>query len=66
MKWHFILHNVWLIGMCAAQLTGGLVNDGLPHILFVIFAIIGAAGFLIMVGNLYVILLPAREKEIPS
>lgn len=62
-KYHFILHNVGLIGMCAAQVAGGLTDDGLPHILFVLFSFIGAAGLFIMVGNLYMVLRPVDEEE---
>ncbi len=48
--------------MCAAQLAGGLIVDGLPHILFVFFAIVGGTGLFIMADNLYLILTPVDEK----
>lgn len=62
-KYHFILHNTGLIGMCLAQVAGGLVDEGWPRIMFVLFAIVGAAGLFIMAGNLYFILRPVAEEE---
>ena len=42
-KYHFILQNIGLLGMCAAHIAGGFWNEGVWHVLFVIFAVIWAA-----------------------
>lgn len=62
-KYHFILQNVGLLGMCAAHIAGGFWNEGVWHVLFVIFAVITGAGLLIMVVNLYAVLSPTEATE---
>jgi len=62
-KYHFILQNVGLLGMCGVHMAGGMWKEGVPHILFVGFAVITGAGLAIMFYNLYFVLKPPAEDE---
>ncbi len=62
-KYHFILHNVGLLGMAATHLAGGLWSGGILHVAFVSFAVMTGAGLLIMAGNLYFVLTPVKEDQ---
>jgi hypothetical protein len=62
-KYHFILHNVGLLGMATTHLAGGLWSGGILHAAFVSFAVMTGAGLLIMAGNLYFVLTPAKEDQ---
>jgi len=54
-KYHFILHNVGLIGMLLTYLSGGMAG-GFMGILFGVFSLITGVGLLIMCYNLYFVL----------
>ncbi|PIR00922.1 MAG: hypothetical protein COV66_03595 [Nitrospinae bacterium CG11_big_fil_rev_8_21_14_0_20_45_15] len=54
-KYHFILHNVGLMGMLLTYLLGGMTG-GLIGILFGLFSLITGVGLLIMCYNLYFVL----------
>ncbi len=62
-KYHFILHNAGLLGMVTTHLAGGLWSGGILHAAFVMFAVMTGAGLLIMAGNLYFVLTPAKEDQ---
>ncbi len=62
-KYHFILHNAGLLGMAATHLAGGLWSGGILHTAFVLFAVMTGAGLLIMAGNLYFVLTPAKDDQ---
>lgn len=65
-KYHFIFHNVGLVGMLSAHLAGGFWKSGLIHFLFVLFALMVAIGLFFMIFNLYAVLSPARASEPPE
>jgi Ni/Fe-hydrogenase subunit HybB-like protein len=57
------LHNAGLLGMVTTHLAGGLWSGGILHAAFVMFAVMTGAGLLIMAGNLYFVLTPAKEDQ---
>lgn len=65
-KYHFIFHNVGLIGLLSTHLAGGYWESGLIHVLFILFALMTAVGLFFMIFNLYAVLSPARASEPPQ
>ena len=62
-KYHFILHNVGLMGMLLTYLLGGMTG-GLIGILFGLFSLITGVGLLIMCYNLYFVLTEDRKSVV--
>ena len=62
-KYHFLLHNIGLIGMMIAYVIGGPIGTGVDF--FSVFALMAGVGLLIMCYNLYFVLsddLPLTKK----
>lgn len=66
LKYHFILQNTGLIGMVVFHGAGGLWNVGSFHYLFILFSVIAGIGVFIMCYNLYAVLIPQKEKSLPT
>ncbi len=58
-KYHFILQNLGLLGMCGIHVAAGWVEDGVSQTLFILFAFITGAGLAIMFYNLYFVMNPS-------
>lgn len=64
-KYHFILHNVGLIGMLLAHLAGGYEGESWLRALFILFAVMVSGGILIMIYNLYFVLVEPKVLSLP-
>jgi phage shock protein PspC (stress-responsive transcriptional regulator) len=62
-KYHFILQNVGLVGMCATHVAMGFWSADILNFIFILFAFSAGAGLLIMCYNLYSVLRPENESE---
>ncbi len=65
-KYHFIFHNVGLIGMVLSHLAGGPLAGGAVKIAFVVFSMMAAVGLFIMVYNLLGVMLVSEPKDKPK
>lgn len=66
-KYHFILQNIGLIGMCAVHAADGLIGEGIFQILFIAFSFAAGVGILFMFYNLYFVLTPSgSEPAVPA